>query len=132
MSDIRGLDPRIQAPKLPTLPETRKQAPANGTSGFGDILRETLEKGECQDVRFSAHALDRLSSRNVHLTSSDLEQIRNAVDRAAEKGSKEALLLKPDLALVVNVPNRTVITALPGNMMREHVFTKIDSAVLLR
>ena len=68
----------------------------------------------------------------MHLTGHDLEQIRLAVDRAAAKGAKESLLLKPDLALVVNVPNRTVITALPGNLMREHVFTKIDSAVLLK
>ncbi len=128
---LRGLDPRIQAPKPPTLPEARRSVPAGGT-GFGDILRETLEKGKTEEVRFSAHALERLSSRNVHLTQSDLEQIGNAVDKAAEKGSKETLLLKPDLALVVNVPNRTVITALPGSMMKEHVFTKIDSAVLLR
>jgi len=132
MSDaLRGLDPRVQAPRLPTLPEARKTVPA-GSTGFGDILRETLEKGRSEDVRFSAHALERLSSRNVHLTQSDLEQIRNAVDKAAEKGSKEALLLKPDLALVVNVPNRTVITAVPGSQMKEHVFTKIDSAILLR
>ena len=132
MSDlIRALDPRVQAPRGPSLP-TASRPTAPSAAPFGEIFRETLEKAESPEVKFSAHALDRLRERNVHLTGHDLEQIRTAVDKAAAKGSRESLLLKPDLALVVNVPNRTVITALTGNGMRDHVFTKIDSAVLLK
>jgi len=34
-------------------------------------------------------------------------------------------------ALVVSVPNRTVITAVARDDMKENIFTNIDSAVLL-
>lgn len=135
MSDpIRALDPRVQAPRGPALPvrPAGSRPAASGTAPFGEVLRETLASTGSEAVRFSAHALDRLHERNVHLTRYDLEQIQSAVDKAAAKGSRESLLLKSDLALVVNVPNRTVITALTGNGMREHVFTNIDSAVLLQ
>ena len=33
-------------------------------------------------------------------------------------------------AFVVSVPNRTVITAVGSEHMREHVFTNVDSAVI--
>ena len=35
-----------------------------------------------------------------------------------------------DVAVVVSVTNRTVITAVDRGAMRDHVFTNIDSAVL--
>jgi flagellar operon protein len=34
-------------------------------------------------------------------------------------------------AFIVSVPNRTVITALDNNSMKENVFTNIDSAVIV-
>lgn len=133
MSEIvRSVDPRIQAPRIvgPERPRPGAQ-PAEG-GAFGQILSETLRQNSGAEVRFSAHALDRLKEREIQLTPTDHEQIRDAVDRAAAKGSRESLLLKADLALVVNVPNRTVITAVPGSRLKEHVFTNIDSAVLLK
>ncbi len=35
-----------------------------------------------------------------------------------------------DVALVVSVANRTVITAIDGENLKENVFTQIDSAVI--
>jgi flagellar operon protein len=52
------------------------------------------------------------------------------VQRAAEKGSRSALVLVDDAAFVVSVPNKTVITAVDREHMREQVFTNIDSAVI--
>jgi hypothetical protein len=34
-------------------------------------------------------------------------------------------------ALIVNIPNRTVVTALDGASMKDNVFTQIDSAVII-
>lgn len=133
MSDMtRPVDPRIQAPRIvgPNQPRPAEK-PAEGGS-FGQILSETLRQNGAAEVKFSAHALERLREREIHLTPADHERIREAVDRAAAKGSRESLLLSADLALVVNVPNRTVITAVPGNRMKEQIFTNIDSAVLLK
>ena len=36
-----------------------------------------------------------------------------------------------DLAFVVSIKNRTVITAVDGNSMKDNVFTNIDSAVII-
>lgn len=133
MSDpIRQVDPRIQAPRIVGPDRPRPVEKPSEAGSFGQILSDTLRQQGGAEVRFSAHAIDRLREREIQLTPSDHEQIRDAVDRAAAKGSRESLLLKADLALVVNVPNRTVITAVPGNRMKEHVFTNIDSAVLLK
>jgi len=42
------------------------------------------------------------------------------------------LLLMDRLALVVSVPNRTVITVVPREELQDAVFTNIDSAVLVQ
>ena len=36
-----------------------------------------------------------------------------------------------DLAFIVSIKNRTVITAMDGASMKENVFTNIDGAVIL-
>jgi flagellar operon protein len=36
------------------------------------------------------------------------------------------------LALVVSIKNRTVITAVDGNNLKDNVFTNIDSAVIIK
>ncbi len=52
------------------------------------------------------------------------------MDKAAAKGARESLILMDNLALVVSIRNRTVITAVDEKRMKEHVFTNIDSAVI--
>lgn len=103
---------------------------AEGAKSFQEALREQLEKSS-SEVRFSAHAQARLESRGIKLGEPDLERISNALDRAHEKGAKESLVVMDDLALVVSVENRTVITAIDGPSRRGNVFTNIDSAVIV-
>ena len=45
-----------------------------------------------------------------------------------EKGMKESLVLVDDLAFIVNVKNKTVVTAV--NDKEERIFTNIDGAVI--
>ena len=54
----------------------------------------------------------------------------NAIDKAAAKGAKDALDLSRKWN-IVNVPNRTVVTALDGQAMNDNVFTQIDSAMIM-
>lgn len=81
--------------------------------------------------------MTRLQMRNITLSPDDLNKLRDAVDRAEAKGAREALVLmsRPsrdqDLALVVSVKNRTVITAMDGDSLKDNVFTNIDSAVIV-
>ena len=99
----------------------------NTAGGFGQILNQTLS-----GVKFSQHASQRLQSRNINLDQSQMNQLQNAVDKAAQKGSRESLILmNNDLAFVVSVTNRTVITAMDGSSIKDNVFTNIDSAVIV-
>ena len=97
---------------------------------LGDELRPK------QKLTFSAHAQDRLRSRNIQLNPEAMERLHRAVDAAEAKGAKDALVLMSgssssvDLAMVVSVTNRTVITAMDGETIRDNVFTNIDSAVV--
>ncbi|MCC6795530.1 MAG: hypothetical protein IT366_10460 [Candidatus Hydrogenedentes bacterium] len=97
--------------------------------GFADMLAAQLQGGK--SVKFSAHATQRLADRQITLTQHDQASISRAVDKAAVKGARETLLLMDKVALVVSVPNRTVITAMPQHELADTVFTNIDSAVVV-
>lgn len=98
------------------------------TSGdFSTLLQEKLNEG--RDVKISKHAATRLEARNINLSQEQVERLKAAVDKAAGKGVKESLVVMDDVALVVNVPNRTVITAVNQSELKENVFTNIDGAV---
>ncbi|MBI2874500.1 MAG: hypothetical protein HYY09_05395 [Firmicutes bacterium] len=104
------------------------QAPARrtGPGTFADALSAAAEKG----VVFSAHARKRLEQGQVRLEAEAGDRLARAVSKAAERGSRESLILLEDLALVVSVQNRTVITAVPQPRSRSGVFSNIDSTVI--
>ncbi|MBP7461652.1 MAG: flagellar protein [Candidatus Delongbacteria bacterium] len=101
------------------------------TSGldFQQILQE--EVGKTAGLKFSAHAQSRLLSRNIALTQYDMDRLESAVNKAQEKGAKESLVLMQDLAFIVSVPNRTVITVTNREQAKENVFTNIDSTIII-
>jgi len=100
-----------------------------GQLSFNQMLEQQL--GSSTELKFSAHAQERLQSRNISLSSEDLVRLKQGVAQAAAKGSKESLLLKDDVAFVVSVKNQTVITAVDAASMKGNVFTNIDSAVIV-
>lgn len=95
---------------------------------FRTILDRTASSG---DVRFSAHATARLQSRNIALSKDDVAKINAMTDKAAAKGAKQSLFLLRDVAMVVSVSNRTVITAVDRNSLKDNIFTNIDSAAVI-
>jgi flagellar operon protein len=98
-------------------------------AGFANMFAKELHTA--REVKFSAHALQRLRERNIALTPTDKARIERGLDLAASKGARETLLLTDRLALVASVPNRTVITAVPRNDGEDAVFTNIDSVVVV-
>jgi flagellar operon protein len=103
---------------------------AKPAQSFGEILSAEYERS--RGLKISAHAERRLQERNVVLDPEDMRKIEGAVHRAAAKGSRESLVIFGDLAMVASVRNRTIITAIQGKDMDDHVFTNIDSAVIVR
>jgi flagellar operon protein len=108
---------------------SRQATDAGSPSGpsFADVLKETTGQ---EPLHFSKHALERVQRRGIALDPTTLGRLHEGVGRAAGKGSRDSLVLVDGTAFVVSVPNRTVITAVGSEHMREHIFTNIDSAVI--
>ena len=105
--------------------------PGAAEPGFEGILAGRLRQAEAPGaVRWSAHAVQRLSQREISITPEMQQRLEGAVDRLAAKGGRESVVLMDGMAFVVSVANRTVITAVDQTAMRDQVFTNIDSAVL--
>ena len=81
-------------------------------------------------MRFSSHALQRAERRGIDLGPETLARLNHGVELATGKGSRSSVVLVDSTAFVVAVPNRTVITAVDRDHMKEQVFTNIDSAVI--
>ncbi|HWI51251.1 MAG TPA: TIGR02530 family flagellar biosynthesis protein [Symbiobacteriaceae bacterium] len=111
----------------PAQPRGPQSSPPAGT------FQKLLDSAIAQPVKLSGHAQERLNQSKQPLTEAELKELAGAVDRAAQKGARDALVLmrNRDLALVVSVKNRTVITAVDGDRVKENIFTNIDSAVIL-
>lgn len=91
---------------------------------------EKVFQKELQGIQFSKHAQSRLDSRNISLNQDDVTKLQNAMSKAEAKGAHDSLVFLRDMAFIVNVPNRTVVTTMTNDTMKEHVFTKIDSAII--
>lgn len=84
-----------------------------------------------QSVKFSHHAEVRLQQRGIRMGPDQLAQLANAVEKAAAKGANDSLILMGNVALIVNINNRTVVTAMDQASMKNNVFTDIDSAIVI-
>lgn len=93
---------------------------------FEEILRQKADKTE--GLKFSRHASERLLSRNINLSDSQLTRLEEAARKADAKGIRESLVMVDDLAFIVNIKNNTVITAVGES--DDKIFTNIDGAVI--
>jgi flagellar operon protein len=82
-------------------------------------------------LKFSSHASSRLRERKIELDTATMTKISDAVDKADAKGVQDTLVLTGNAALIVNVPNRTVVTAMDRGQLTGNVFTNIDGAVIV-
>lgn len=125
MPDKVFLPPPILSPiGRPTRTGSSAHKPGATEKDFATHLAEAT------GLTVSRHAQERLTQRRIPLTSETWGRVLAAVAKVAEKGGRDSLVLVDDLALVVNVPHRTVVTAVDGESMKERVFTQIDSAVI--
>ncbi len=102
----------------------------NGQSAFGELLQQKLQSAETNLV-FSKHAAQRLQDRDIEMSAEQMNTLSEAVDKAAEKGVKNALILGNDNSFIVNVPSKTVVTIMNHQSMKENVVTNIDGTVII-
>ncbi|MFW5984675.1 MAG: TIGR02530 family flagellar biosynthesis protein [Halanaerobiaceae bacterium] len=107
----------------------RKTSSDSKQVSFEKVLKDKLNKQK--ELKFSHHAEKRMLSRGIEVSEKNLQQLTQAVDKAEEKGSKDSLIMVDEVAYLVSIENRTVVTAVDDESMRENVFTNIDSAVVM-
>ncbi len=122
---------RIINPPLSTVKTHGNVARSNNSAapavGFDNVLQQAI--GKTTGVKFSKHAEMRMQARNIDLTQLQRDKINSAVSMAQQKGVKDSLVILDNMAFVVNVPSKTVITAVNNNELKENVFTNIDGAI---
>lgn len=94
---------------------------------FGEVFQKTSDQSALE-LKFSKHANERMSSRNIDLTTSQLARLKLGAKRAGEKGIRESLVMVDDLAFIVNIKSNMVITAVEKE---DKIFTNIDGAVIM-
>jgi len=112
------------SPTNPVQPSPQAQGKTNqaGNASFSDALDQA-------NIKFSNHAQKRLETRSIEMDQNSMNRLSSAVDKAQAHGAKESLVLMDDLAFVVNVRDRMVVTTVDMNRRKEGVFTQIDTVV---
>lgn len=82
-------------------------------------------------VTLTKHAQERLTERNICLSTAEWNQIRDKLQEAEKMGVNESLVLTKDAALVVNAPKNTVITAMNLQEAQSHIFTNINGTIVI-
>lgn len=110
------------------MPETAQASPE---VSFQDILKHKQSVNDNSALRFSKHASMRLQSRNIELSSEQKERLETGTQKAEAKGMKESLVIVDSYSFIVNVPNKTVVTAMDQTESADNVYTNIDGAVIM-
>ncbi len=124
LSNLQIQDQYLNTQKTTTSPMER-----TGTISFQDMLARKAQ--EMMPLKFSKHAANRLADRNIELTNEQMDRLAIGTQKAGVKGIKDSLVMIDDLAFIVNIPNKTVVTAIDQTQADENIFTNIDGAVIV-
>jgi flagellar operon protein len=137
MIDIKTATPVGRVGEAPV----NRPAVTNREPGFQAELERALQPAATKDLaraaaaaqplKFSAHAIERMRSRGIHFPAEQMAKVESAIQKAAQKGARDTLVIAGDQALIVSVKNNTVVTVMDRQSMKENVFTNIDSTVMV-
>ena len=139
LKKIQGFENILQSGGVTPGLSDKSKLNQTGPGSFQETLQSELAKtasaanpqGQVNSLKFSNHAVERMTSRGVFFNQAELGQINEAVKRAAAKGSKDSLILTDKAALIVSVKNNTVVTVMDKAALKENVFTNIDSTIVM-
>ena len=100
-----------------------------GAASFQQELEKEISRSE--DLKFSIHAQERIRLRGIPISQFEMNRLKQGVNQIADKGGRESVVLMDDSAFLVSVRNRTVITAMGQDQLKNNVFTNIDSAIIV-
>jgi flagellar operon protein len=121
-----GVEPRGSPPEAPAARDPSRVS-------FAEQLRRARAPADtpAPELKLSAHARQRIAQRGISMTEAEHQTLCDAVQQLEARGARDALLLREDAAFVVNVPTRTLVTAMAQDELRDRIFTQIDSAMLV-
>ncbi|MCF6466309.1 TIGR02530 family flagellar biosynthesis protein [Clostridium sp. Cult2] len=96
---------------------------------FDTVLQQIQNRDD--EIRFSKHAINRMDTRDMTLSSEELERLKSGFNKAEAKGVKDALILIGDKAFIASIKNKTIITSVNKEQLKDNVFTNIDGAVIV-
>ena len=108
---------------------SQKNIQKKSSKNFQEVLRNAQKNSG--EIKFSKHALNRMDNRNIKLDSNEMDRLKNGFDKAEEKGVKDALILMGDKAFIASIKNKTIITTVSQEQLKDNVFTNIDGAVIV-
>ncbi len=128
------MDPRLMiGPHGPQLggislnKPTTGSKPETGGVSFDELFQKAFREPETSQFRISAHAQKRLSERNIAMSPVLQNSLNKAFAELEDKGAKDSLVVTREGAFVVNVPSRTLVTAMGIDEMKNGIVTNIDS-----
>ncbi len=102
------------------------------TDEFKNLLKDKIGQVRNEHgIQLSIHAAKRLKERNLNMDNDEFFKIKDAMGKLKEKGGKDSLVITSNGAYIVDVDKNTVVTAMDKNSIRENVFTKIDSTLVV-
>ncbi len=128
------MDPRLmigpRGPQLTGIPASKpagSSSNSQSTTSFEALFLQSIKTPENNQFRISAHAQKRLNERNITMNSNLENSLNRAFSELEAKGARDSLVLTREGAFVVNVPSRTLVTAMGIDEMRDGIVTNIDS-----
>jgi flagellar operon protein len=107
------------------------QVSKQNAADFEKVLAEKLKADAPYGIKVSQHAQRRIAERKLDLDAQEFFKLRNAFETLKNKGGKDSLVITPKAAYIVDVDQRSIVTAMDKNDMAENVFTKIDSTLFI-
>lgn len=94
-------------------------------------MERVIEMATGDSVKFSRHAAARLEKREIAVNQGMLQQLGSAISTLEKKGGRLSLVMFEQLAMLVSVSKRTVITVIGKDQLMNNIFTDIDSVIFV-
>ncbi|RAK23375.1 flagellar operon protein [Anoxybacillus vitaminiphilus] len=111
------------------IPTKKKVQPPSNQSA--STFRKILLEVQCEPLKISKHAQQRLTERNIKISEEQWMKIQEKILEARQKGICDSLVLINHAALIINAKNNTVITAMNRQEAQSQLFTNINGAIIL-
>lgn len=127
-----SIDPRLLlGPGIPlaspTPGRTTGQCGQTRPGDFEKVFQQALHGNPVGGLNVSLHAEKRLQDRRIPFGPEMQNLLSDTLDELRAKGARDSLVITKEGAFVVNVPTRTLVTAMDVAEMQDRIVTKIDS-----